>query len=312
MAGAGTLIAVDWGTSSFRAARLDEAGAVLDRRSGPHGIMTVSDGNFAGVLTAQVGDWLQAGRAPVIMSGMIGSRQGWIEAPYVTCPAGLADLAAALVRAPFEAAEAYIVPGVATATPHMRDVMRGEETQIFGALAELGATGGRFVLPGTHSKWVEVEAGRIVGFATYMTGEIYAACRNHTILGRLMKDGGKSDTAFIRGVADGARVGGPGALLNRLFGARTAGLFGEVAGADLADYLSGLLIGAEIADAGERGAEVLIIASDALEERYRAAAAALGIAARVLDSDLAIKGQLAIARMAGLVATDGFTERRSC
>ncbi|MBA3519084.1 MAG: 2-dehydro-3-deoxygalactonokinase [Rhizobiales bacterium] len=299
------MIGVDWGTSAFRATLLDEGGAVLDRRLGPHGIMTVTDGDFAGVLTAQIGDWLAAGRAPVILSGMIGSRQGWLEAPYLTCPAGIDDLAAALVRVPFEAAEAYIVPGVAAAAPHMRDVMRGEETQIFGALAELGATGGRFVLPGTHSKWVLVEAERIVGFFTYMTGEIYAACRNHTILGRLMKDGEKGDAAFIRGVADGARVGGPGALLNRLFGVRTAGLFGEVAGAGLADYLSGLLIGAEIADAGERGSEVLIIASDALEERYRAAAAALGIAARVLDSDLAIKGQLAIARMAGLVATDG-------
>lgn len=299
------LIGVDWGTSSFRTALLDAAGAVLDRHAGPHGIMSVADRGFAEVLTAEIGPWLRDTRVPVLMSGMIGSRQGWLEAPYVTCPAGIDDLAAALVRVPYEAAEVYIVPGVETATPHMRDVMRGEETQILGAMATLGATGGRFVLPGTHSKWVRVEAGRIMAFSTYMTGEVYAACRNHTILGRLMTDVSGDQAAFLRGVEGGARTGGPGALLNRLFGVRTAGLFGEVAGAHLADYLSGLLIGAEIADAGESGLPIQVIGSDALEHRYLAAAAELGIAAKVLDSDLATAGQFAIARMAGLLAGTG-------
>ena len=295
------LIGVDWGTSAFRAVLLDRAGNILDRRSGPHGIMTVTEGDFAGVLSGQVGEWLAAARVPVVMSGMIGSRQGWIEAPYVTAPAGLADLAAGLLPVPFEGAEVRIVPGVEVATATMRDVMRGEETQIFGALATSGAPSGRFVLPGTHSKWVVVDAGRIASFSTYMTGEIYAACRKHTILGRLMEDGGLSPVAFARGVSAGARTGSPGALLNRLFGVRTAGLFGEIAGPELPDYLSGLLIGAEIADAGMSGSTIGIIASDALEERYSAAAGALGIATTVLDSDLAIAGQLAIARAAGLL-----------
>ena len=105
------LIGVDWGTSNFRAFLLDAAGAILDRRSGPHGILTVADGDFAQVLAAQIGDWLGDGRLPILMSGMIGSRQGWVEAPYVATPAGIGDLAAALARVPFDAAEVRIVPG---------------------------------------------------------------------------------------------------------------------------------------------------------------------------------------------------------
>jgi 2-dehydro-3-deoxygalactonokinase len=295
------LIGVDWGTSSFRAALLDTAGAVLDRREGPHGIMAVKDGDFAGVLRREIGGWLAASRVPVVMSGMIGSRQGWVEAPYVACPAGLSEVAAKLVRAPFEDADVFIVPGMESANATMRDVMRGEETQVFGALAGLGLAGGRFVLPGTHSKWLLAEGGRIAGFATYMTGEIYAACRAHTILGRLMEEGPFSAPAFARGVSAGAAAGAPGALLNRLFGVRTAGLFGEIPGAELADYLSGLLIGAEIAEAGTGADRVRIIASDELEKRYSAALSALDIHSEVLDSDLAIAGLWQIAMAAKVV-----------
>jgi 2-dehydro-3-deoxygalactonokinase len=297
------LIGVDWGTSAFRAFLLDAAGAVLDRRSGPHGILTVEGGDFAGMLAAQIGDWLDRARLPVLTSGMIGSRQGWMEAPYVACPAGIADVAGQLLRAPSDQGDIRIVPGVETRNPTMRDVMRGEETQIFGALAALGIDAGRFLLPGTHSKWVRVEGGRIASFATYMTGEVYATARAHTILGRLMQDGDGSGTGFLRGVGDGARAGTPGALLNRLFGVRTAGLFGEIAGADLADYLSGLLIGAEIADAGveDQVGGLHIIASDALAERYRAAAAELSMEATIVPSDSIAHGYAAIARMAGLL-----------
>ena len=294
------LVAVDWGSSSFRAWRLDAAGAVLDRRAGPHGILTVAEAAFGTVLQGQVRDWLDG--APVLMSGMIGSRQGWLEAPYVTCPAQVADLAAGLTRVPFDPAAVFIVPGAETATATMRDVMRGEETQIVGALARLGIERGRFLLPGTHSKWVSVEGGRITGFATYMTGEIFAACRNHTILGRLMGEGAASGAAFLRGVKEGARSGGPGALLHRLFGVRTAGLFGEIAGADLPDYLSGLLIGAEISDAAPgSSAPIHIIAADALAERYRRAASGLGILTEAVPSECVLDGHLAIARLARLL-----------
>jgi 2-dehydro-3-deoxygalactonokinase len=302
MSAAAALIGVDWGTSNFRAFLLDASGKILDRRSGPHGIMTVADQKFGQVLTARVGEWLSEGRLPILMSGMIGSRQGWVEATYVATPAGIGDLAAALAVVPFEA-DVRIVAGLTTLKNRVHDVIRGEETQVFGALAQLGIDSGRFLLPGTHSKWVTVESGRVTSFATYMTGEVFAAARDHTILGRLMQDGTPSGSAFLHGVSDGARPGSPGALLNRLFAVRTSGLFGEIAGPDLSDYLSGLLIGAELADQPTDNALPLhIIASDALAERYRMAAASLGIATEIVPSDCIADGYIAIARMAGLIA----------
>src|SRR5688572_21624549 len=122
------LIGIDWGTSSFRAFLLDAAGRILDRRSGPQGILSVQGGDFAGALEARVGDWVSAGGPPVVMSGMIGSRQGWLETPYVTCPAGIADFGAGLVSVAADPAPIWIVPGAEVATASMRDVMRGEET----------------------------------------------------------------------------------------------------------------------------------------------------------------------------------------
>jgi 2-dehydro-3-deoxygalactonokinase len=301
------LIGVDWGTTSLRAFLLDRAGKVIDRRGGAYGIMNVADGDFAGTLGGQIGGWLDAADVPVLMSGMIGSRQGWVEAPYVACPAGLGDLAGRLTRAPYESADVRVIPGVRTAAA-MPDVMRGEEMQVIGAIAT-GAAGlnARLLLPGTHSKWVRVEAGRIADFATYMTGEIFAACRDHTILGRLMTEGADPQPeAFRRGVEDGAASGGPGSLLHRLFAVRSAGLFGALQAAELPDYLSGLLIGAELADATSEDADrsglaIAIIASDLLGERYRVAAEELGMAATLLDPDCVVAGHLAIARSAGLL-----------
>jgi 2-dehydro-3-deoxygalactonokinase len=281
---------------------LDGAGGILERRDGPHGILTIEDGGFARLLASQIGDWLAAAAVPVLMSGMIGSRQGWVEAPYLDTPAGIVDLAAALVPVPFDAAAVRIVGGVKTASDAMQDVMRGEEMQVLGAMTRLGIDTGRFVLPGTHSKWVLAADGRVTGLATYMTGEVYSALRAHTILGRLMQAGGASREAFDEGVYDGARAGTPGALLNRLFGVRTAGLFNRFPAAALPDYLSGLLIGAEIADQrGKDARPVHIVASDALAKRYHAAAAALGMATHVAPADCVADGYMAIARQAGLI-----------
>ncbi len=296
------LIGIDWGTSNFRAFLLERAGNILDRRAGPHGILTVADGKFERVLAARIGEWLADGRLPILMSGMIGSRQGWVEAPYAGTPAGLSDLAAGLAPVPFDAADVRIVPGLKTEHDDRADVIRGEETQIFGALRHLGVEGGRFLLPGTHSKWVVVERGKVVRFATYMTGEIFAAARDHTILGRLMRDSRRSDDAFAKGVALGASPGGPGALLSRLFAVRTAGLFDTLQADELADYLCGLLIGAEIADAATADRHAVgVIASDALAERYHVAADILGVRADVVPSDCIAAGFIAIARAAGLI-----------
>ena len=246
------MIGIDWGTSRFRAFRLGADGAIRDHKSGPRGILAVPDGRFADSLREEIGPWLAAGERHVLMCGMVGSRQGWVEAPYLPCPVGPAELAAALIDVPFDWAEVKLVPGVAGADPDgVAEVMRGEETQLAGALASferLGAGGvSAACLPGTHSKWARVAEGRITGFATHMTGEVFAALRGHTILGRTMQDGAATDLAgFDRGVARAAQGGG---LLHHLFGVRAEALAGRLAPEAGASYLSGLLIGHEVAAA---------------------------------------------------------------
>jgi 2-dehydro-3-deoxygalactonokinase len=193
-----------------------------------------------------------------------------------------------------------LVPGLSTDNDGMPDVMRGEETQIFGALALSGRDEGLFVLPGTHSKWAEVHGGRIVSFRTFMTGEAFSALKGHTILGRLMAEGHDAD-AFARGVREGAAVKSAGALLNRLFATRTYGLMDKLPATALSDYLSGLLIGAEVAEATRQSADIVtIIASPALAQRYDAALGLLGCASTLAPNDCVAAGHWRIARSAGL------------
>lgn len=298
------LIGIDWGTTSLRAYLIDDQEIALDRRVSAKGILAVPAGGFEEALGREIADWhRQHGPLPVILSGMIGSRQGWREAAYVNCPAALGELAAHLVRLDESRLGAIaIVPGLMVDAAGVPDVMRGEETQILGALASGSDQTGRFVLPGTHSKWVHVEDGRIMRFATYMTGEIYAALRDHTILGRLMRPGAPgSPKAFRAGVEAGAAEGGPGDLLNRLFAARTLALFERIAGEDVASYLSGILIGAELADAASAGSRVTIIGSEELAERYETASAMLGIETVRAKPDCVVHGHVAIARAGGLL-----------
>lgn len=238
-------ILVDWGTTNFRAWLVDGDGNVLERSEAPAGIMQVPAGGFPQALDAHVGKWREANPGiQVLMSGMVGSKQGWADAPYAPCPAGIDDLARAVMAVSGEH-NVFIVPGICHEAPDGRhDVMRGEEVQIFGSLAR-GENGRQvFCLPGTHSKWAAVEDGRIVWFATAMTGEVWAVMSEHSILGRLMEGSGLEDMdAFDRGFQ---LSGKPGGLLNHLFSVRAEGLFGAVPGGGLGAYLSGILIGHEI------------------------------------------------------------------
>ncbi|MEP9367727.1 2-dehydro-3-deoxygalactonokinase [Xanthobacter sp. VNH20] len=300
-----SLIALDWGTSSLRAYLLDAQGAILARCETAEGLMAVKDRAFASVLSRVAGPWAAAhGPLPILLSGMIGSRQGWAEAPYVTCPAGLGDLAAGLMALPVEDAAlgpVHIVPGLLVDDPKTPDVIRGEETEVFGALALLGRSEGLFVLPGTHSKWVLVEGGRVTGFATFMTGEIFAALKGHTILGRMMGQGAPSPAGFRAGVAASRDLHGPGALLSRLFTIRALGLTGRLADADSADFLSGLLIGAELASVTDGRETFTLIANAALTQHYSTAAELLALPHDRAPPDCAAAGLSAIARAAGLL-----------
>lgn len=297
------LIAVDWGTTSFRAYLVAADGTIAARQATGDGILSVQDGAFSPVLARTTADWRRHGELPILMSGMIGSRQGWREAAYLSCPATADEIASNLLRFDDPAlGELAIVPGLICHRQGMPDVMRGEETEIIGALQLIGAKSPTFVLPGTHAKWVSVTGGSIGAFRTYMTGEVFAALKGHTILGRTMSADAKHvPAAFARGVEFGASKGTVGDLLNRIFSARTLGLTGELAPDDTPSYLSGLLIGAEIASAAPIDRSFVIIAGEGLAARYVEAAALLGFEATSAPPDCAVPGLLAIARAAGLV-----------
>jgi 2-dehydro-3-deoxygalactonokinase len=289
-----SFIAVDWGTSSLRAYRVED-GHVVERRASPDGILTVAAGGFADTLKRALHGW--ALDAPIVLSGMIGSRQGWKEAPYAPCPASADALAAACLRWREPGlGDIALIPGVSTFDARgVPDVMRGEETQILGAMRALKRTEGLFILPGTHSKRAEVKAGGIVAFSTFMTGELFAALKGHTILGRLMSPDEGDGSGFRLGVEHGAAEGAPGDLMHRLFATRTLGLFDRLPARELADYCSGLLIGAELAASFKGGAKgAVVVGSGALERRYAAAAALLGVTLTPAPEDCVVIGQSAV------------------
>ena len=296
-------IALDWGTSSFRAYLVAPDGAVIETRAHGDGILSVKNGAFEPVFERHVAGWDT--QLPVLASGMITSRQGWREVPYAQAPAGIADLAKGLSQFQTSNGRKLVcVPGVSwRAGDGVPDVMRGEETQIFGAL---DGGNGLFVMRGTHCKWVAVEAGRIARFATFMTGEMFGALKAHTILGRLMTGEAEDGPGFERGVRTGLaqRQGGAG-LLHDLFSVRTLGLFGDLPGDQLAAYLSGLLIGTEIAGATklfQPGAQgVTVIGGSMLADPYMKALGFAGITGRLGRLDAAVRGLGKIRNQAGLI-----------
>jgi 2-dehydro-3-deoxygalactonokinase len=261
-------IGIDWGTTHRRAALIAADGALVSERADGDGALACK-GRFRASLEALIAGWPEANASlPVVMAGMVGAGIGWQAVPYLEGETPLSDLARHLVRV----AEApagrrwFIAPGYCLkggpkgAKPGEVDVMRGEETQLFGALRLLGAdaSDGCYVLPGTHSKWVRLRAGRIAELRTYMTGELFALLRQHGTLASAMQtvdaheasglkhDGVAEDPDFLRGVADAAA--GP-VLTHALFGARARVVTGALAPGAAAAYVSGLLIGAEWADA---------------------------------------------------------------
>ncbi len=287
------MIGIDWGTTSFRAFRIARDGSIRDRRASPRGILNVPDNRFGETLREEIGPWLAAGDDHVLLSGMIGSRQGWKEAPYLACPAGAPEIAAALTEIPFDWGQVKLVPGLATEdTAGVPEVMRGEETQIVGCLPAIGGSG-LACLPGSHSKWAHVEAGRIIGFTTHLTGEAFAALRGHTILARMMHDGATDPTVFDQGVA---RSGDADGLLHHVFGARTLALTGRMAESATASYLSGILIGHEVRAAlgAQRDTVVEVIGTLELTALYARAIAACGCYAERRDGDAAAHGLAAI------------------
>jgi 2-dehydro-3-deoxygalactonokinase len=293
------VIAVDWGTSNFRAFRINAEGAVVAKCSSPQGILRVGEGNFEATLRAEVGAWLQAGENHILLCGMIGSRQGWVEAEYLRCPVGIEELAASVVQVPFFGAEVLLVPGVmGPAAANVPEVMRGEETAAMGIL-DACAGAGLVCFPGTHSKWIHLSDRRIVSFTTSMTGDVYSAlCKctilERTILKQTTTGGAVTDEAAFRdGVSRSADSGG---LLHHLFGVRTRALMGQLREEASASYLSGLLIGHEVRATMPTGARVVLVGAAQLCGLYAQAIEACGGRATLAEEDAAALGLAAIGR----------------
>ena len=302
------LIALDWGTSALRAWRVSETGTVIASRREEWGIMHLPQGGFPAAFASITQDWCaQDGRpsanVPAIACGMVGSRQGWREVPYLATPAGLVQIAGALL--PIETGTGgtlHLVPGLLHGDAEAPDVMRGEETQAIGAAAALGDDA-LLVMPGTHSKWSRLRNQELARFRTMMTGELYALLRRHSILGRdeaEEADPASRDAAFDRGVREAAAHG----AFARLFTTRALSLTGRLPAGTAAEYLSGLLIGEELrlglSDVAD-GVRIALTGDASLCRRYARAFAALGHAPPDRIEDTALSGLLRIATQAGLL-----------
>ncbi len=290
------VIAVDWGTSSFRAALLSDKGEVLDELSTPRGILGFQHYEFVPYLVATCERFSKAGGGMYLLSGMIGSKNGLLEVPYCPCPATASDIASALgwVATGDADLNIAIVPGVRSG---FDDVMRGEETQVFGAAAVLGVQNAIMVLPGTHSKWVQLAGGAITQFNTFMTGEFYALLAQHSILAKSLpeptdKPAGLDVSAFLQGIDRAMKSSASGqSLLGNAFSTRVKSLFNELQPAQAASYLSGLVIGDELAAMRlPAGSQVIVIGSPALCERYNLALDHLGVQTRAIGNPAAWAG----------------------
>ena len=307
----GGLIVLDWGTTNVRAALLDASGKVLEERQAESGIGTGPPEQLAQRFDKLAQGWPMV---PAIAAGMVGSRQGWVEAEYLACPAKAKDLHKSLTVLNHRNRQIAIVPGLKM-DGDRHDVMRGEETQIAGFLAQKPNHSGTLVLPGSHSKWVNINNGTIDKFTTYMTGEMFSALANHTILRHSVGietcsertsnsfENGAYEASFKTGVGDVFTE--TGSDLARFFDLRARTLLLGTDDPHSRERLSGLLIGMELNAAAQDGYDVQefsIIGSGDLVQRYAAAGQVLAAQAEVYEGTSLIWPALfALAQSANLL-----------
>ena len=268
-------IAVDWGSTHLRA-WLYRSGQCVDSLQLPYGVSRLVEQTAREVFDKYIEPWRKPGDVPVVMAGMIGSDAGWQPVPYLACPVSLRELSAQLYAV---APKVWIVPGLKTA----RNVMRGEETQLLGAMRLAPAS--CYVLPGTHSKCVQVVNGAVSNFSTAMTGELHHVLMNHSLIGKGLPEQRDDSVAFQAGLQRG--LDSP-LLVNKLFEARATRVLGELSPESISDWLSGLLIGAEVA-AMERVENVTLVGGEVLCRRYRQAFEKAGITADEIAGDAAFQ-----------------------
>lgn len=278
-------IAVDWGTSNLRAYAMTQSGKVLAEVSSDQGMSTLSKEEFEPALHKLLCDWILPSPCHVIACGMVGSRQGWFEAPYRSAPTSAFNVTPVHVPTQNTDLHIHILPGVKQTSPH--DVMRGEETQIAGFLSLNPNWDGVICLPGTHSKWVQVSADEIVSFRTFMTGELFTTISTQTVLRHSLGGSGWDEGAFDAALSD--TLSRPETLAARLFSLRAADLLEEQSPAIARARLSGMLIGTELAASKPYwlGQRVAIIGDTNLSKLYETALAAQGIPAERMDAPTA-------------------------
>ena len=295
-------VAVDWGTSNVRAWGIGSDGGIVFSAASESGMGRIGRDDYSGVLSSLLQDRPLDLPLDVVVCGMAGARQGWIEARYLELPAdlaGLAQAAAVPATAP-EGLSVRILPGVCQRGSR-EDVMRGEETQLLGLIALRPSFAGTVVMPGTHSKWAHVEGGRLTGFTTVMTGELYDVLGAHSVL-RHSLGGERMGPATEEGVAAGLEAGldDPGRLTSLLFRTRAASLLSERGSDWCSGYLSGLLVGAEVGGnrnlLGAGAAPVPLIGSERLCRLYGAALDRIGVVSESIDATQATIAGLMAAR----------------
>ncbi|HLG81632.1 MAG TPA: 2-dehydro-3-deoxygalactonokinase [Bradyrhizobium sp.] len=282
--------AVDWGTSSFRLWLIDRAGQALAERRSDEGMMAAAKSGFAAVLQGHLAAVSAAPDLPVIICGMAGARQGWVEAGYVDTPAPLDAVLAGAVSVPGQSRDIRILPGIAQRDIDAPDVMRGEETQLLGALGHDAAGEALVCMPGTHSKWALIRSSTVTRFATFMTGELFSVISRETILAHAVAGAEAEDRdAFQAAVV--AAFERPALAANLLFRVRSRQLLFGTPPAAARDTISGTLIGLELAaglttDMPRNG--ITLVASGRLAMLYRLAFDTLSVAVQSIDADQAV------------------------
>jgi 2-dehydro-3-deoxygalactonokinase len=290
-------VAVDWGTSSFRLWLIDRAGGVLQERRSQEGMMAAAKLGFATVLQSHLDAVGAASDLPVVICGMAGARQGWVEAGYIDTPAHLALILERAVPVPAQSRDIWILPGIAQRDPRAPDVMRGEETQLLGALGVDAAGEAVVCIPGTHSKWARVSGGTVERFATFMTGELFSVVSRETILAHAVVGANEEDTEAFKSAVIAA-FETPALAANLLFRVRSSQLLYGSSPSSAREKISGTLIGLELA-AGLAGDQpkngIVLVASGRLQVLYRLAFETLSVAVQSIDAEGAVRRGLSMA-----------------
>ncbi|SNY89980.1 2-dehydro-3-deoxygalactonokinase [Cohaesibacter sp. ES.047] len=302
-----TWVGIDWGTTNIRAYLLDASARILDKHTLARHIKDCNDDGWTTVYQTLIEGWNVTDETPVIICGMAGSKFGWVEAPYASCPAGVSDLVAKAVH-PDDIENIMILPGLCCKDDRgNHDVIRGEETQLLGLFEQSSLITRLICAPGTHTKWISADNYTVRNFHTTMTGELFGLLTEHSILAQSIAK--SSSSAVGAKFEDGVRMAAEGGgLLADIFKVRANSLFNELNPEDAGDFLSGILVGTdvfqEVSSLDHGLVSVPLIGPKPLSERYARALSHFGIEGIVLDAEeLTIAGLASVARQMGIVET---------